>query len=261
MTTATAVRELPILLSGSQVIAILEGRQTQVRKVITYPIEPNGMWNGHDFDCLNDYLPPSATLMRVIRGKVRYWTSDVEGWERECPFGSPGDRMWGRETFYCDHCEFPDGPKGQLLSAMYYRADGDPAWEEGGPTVWRPSIHMPRWASRLTLENTDVRVQRVQDISEEDAIAEGIRWQEPTEEDREWALGRFATDEDIEGVFLAPGTDNGFSPPGHREKWHVTARGAFGLMWDSNSGKKKGCSWADNPWVWAITFRRLEQPA
>lgn len=108
--------------------------------------------------------------------------------------------------------------------SLRYRADGE-YQNEHGAWRWRSPIHMPRWASRLTLEITDVRVERLQDISEEDAIAEGAL---------EWARGA-----------CAPGNPTGF-----------TAVGYFWLLWEPIHGPS---SWDANPWVWVIEFKKLEQ--
>lgn len=185
--------ERPILFSGTMVRAILEGKKTQTRRVI----KPQP-----DDDCLND----------------GGWPITLE----QCPYGVTGDRLWAREKWCMT--------VGQPLSEqepIRYAADFDPA--SRGP--WRPSIHMPRWASRITLEITDIRVQRVQEISEDDAKNEGLRrvtdglytyWRKD-----EWTKG-----------------PAGFS----------SAVGAFRDLWDSINAKR-GHVWDANPWVWAITFK------
>ncbi|MDL2268851.1 hypothetical protein LJC41_02590 [Desulfosarcina sp. OttesenSCG-928-G17] len=102
------------------------------------------------------------------------------------------------------------------------------------PSKWIPSIHMPRWASRITLRITGVRVEKLQDISEKDAIAEGIEWDE---------------------------THNGFRGQiRHRgmSTWHSRASEAFGFFWDTLNSKE-GYRWKDNPWVWVVSFERIEK--
>ncbi|MCO1337108.1 hypothetical protein MO867_22550, partial [Microbulbifer sp. OS29] len=119
-----------------------------------------------------------------------------------------------------------------------YRADipyVTPA--DGG---WRPSIHMPRWASRITLEITAIRIQRIQDISEEDAKAEGLRWHSLY---REWG-----------GVELHPDS----RPDLPQWRWYDNPVEAFKNLWESINGAG---SWDQNPWVWVIEFRRVEQQA
>lgn len=135
-----------------------------------------------------------------------------------CPYGQPGDRLWVRETWNGDRMD------------LVYRAthDGPPP---GGK--WHPSIFMPRWASRILLEITNVRVERLNDISEEDAINEGII-------------------KDSDGFFIASD-----SPEAHHflRQPHLTAKGAFHTLWESINGPG---SWESNPWVWVIEFKRVE---
>lgn len=184
--TATAVRERPILFSGPMVRAILEGRKTQTRLVVKpqptrkafgVPTDPDDwVWSHRG-------APHWSTVSNRPNGP--------EGYASECPFGQPGDRLWVRETWTLlrrDHWSDPAKPRdwlcpwmkyGPTRNACSYRAccideDSERCREELGYS-WRPSIHMPRWASRLTLEITDVRVERLQDITEEDAIAEGAQ--------------------------------------------------------------------------------------
>lgn len=130
-----------------------------------------------------------------------------------CPYGQPGDRLWVRETWAEDGSRYT------------YRATNETwAWH------WAPSIFMPRAASRITLEITDVRVERVQDISEEDARAEGV-----TRELR------------------GPRT----YPDRHAARSHETYRDAYMRLWDALNAKR-GCGWAVNPWVWVISFQRAQ---
>lgn len=160
----------PILFAAPMVRALLEDRKTQTRRVVKPQPYVNGYkFTGQDILCHEDNLPPSAMLLDIGRGANRYTTSDLEGRETSCPFGVPGDLLWVRETWL---------PRLNNQAAIY-RADWtdlDAAGFAGmySDRGWRPSIHMPRWASRLTLKITDVRVQRVKDIDGLDAIAEGI---------------------------------------------------------------------------------------
>ncbi|WP_339530952.1 MULTISPECIES: hypothetical protein [unclassified Pseudomonas] len=118
-----------------------------------------------------------------------------------CPYGKPGDRLWVRETWYCDHFEVMRGPYlkpddlevGEAIEdgTLVYAADGLAPYEQEQPT-WKPSIHMPRWASRILLEITEVRVERLKDISRGDIRAEGLQCPpEPASDDvspnyRDW---------------------------------------------------------------------------
>lgn len=144
-----------------------------------------------------------------------------------CPFGSPGDRLYGREKWAHDarsleECRAAhEDIMGGMSYGPYYHAT-----EVAPDTLkWRPSIHMPRWASRITLELTEVRVQRLQEISEADARAEG-----------------------------APGYEEGADapPPDGDHEWSY--RASFSRLWESVNGPG---SWAANQWLWAMTLRRI----
>jgi hypothetical protein len=150
---------------------------------------------------------------------------------RNCPYGKPGDRLWVRETFAdlrgtgIEHRPDPSGPLKRYAFAADHPpgSNGDEARKEFG-VKWKPSIHMPRAASRITLEITGVRVERLQDISEADAVSEGATWS--------------------------------FSRSGPRGDLSVKA--GFVDLWESINGPG---SWDANPWVWVVEFKRLEQPA
>lgn len=146
----------------------------------------------------------------------------------KCPYGGPGERLWVRETWSPIPEMKPSGyftdPK-WVDRRVWYRADNDkPMW--GGK--WKPSIHMPRWASRITLTITGIRIERLNSISEEDAMAEGIF--------------RFATDPPMYGA----------SPDGTLGPMiGATACEAYRYLWESINGKG---SWDANPWVWVVEF-------
>ncbi len=194
------MKELPIRFSGPMVKAILDGSKTQTRRVVK-----------QDRDGLLDCKPTPAW--------DAFWQCVA------CPYGKPGDRLWVRETFGIDD---EDG-------TVLYFADPDTAQNAEHARICedryprrRPSIHMPRWASRILLEITDVRVERVQDISEADAQAEGIEYSE-----------RF------EGYCI-----------GMAEHYHShDPRLSYASLWESINGPD---SWAANPWVWVVEFRRIE---
>ena len=225
--------ERPILFSGPMVRAILDGRKTQTRRIVNT--------RGRDW-CMDE------------REDGRPWPhfepyvyAEPEPIEVPCPYGVPGDLLWVRETWRVDWWDDAGGVGGRYAAdgTQRYIGDGEPqqveqwlerterdwrkrgAYDDGllvtlpdgveGP--WRPGIFMPRWASRLSLRVTDVRVACVQDTSEEDARAEG--------------------------VLDVP------NPP-----WPETARHRFSVLWDSINGKRPGCSWADNPWCWVVSFQR-----
>ena len=161
-----------------------------------------------------------------------------------CPYGQPGDRLWVREK----SC-YRGYAGGIILGAAeevgphhcVWRPDDFLPVEKWGPyrerysvkaQKWCPSIHMPRWASRITLEVTEVRVQRLQDCSFHDAMDEGIN-------------GPFVPGEDVD-------IDGQFWPAGQRKAVKLYAE-----LWDSINGKRPGFDWKANPWVWAIGFKRL----
>jgi hypothetical protein len=131
----------------------------------------------------------------------------------KCPFGLEGHRLWVRETFAAPwglDYKFPSGESG-----IFYRADNPAKFPDDGS--WKPSIFMPRKASRITLEITEVRVERLNDVSEEDAKSEGTKY-----------------------------------PAGGPTSCY---RMGFSWLWDSCYGKG---AWDKNPWVWAITFKRIK---
>lgn len=208
----TTLAERPILFSGPMVRAILEGRKTQTRRVIKpQPTTDDG-------------------LVLVGRGGAEreFWDdkgiSFNEGHDRYCPYGQPGDRLWVRETFRLRADQDHKPPtQDWWKSGAWYEADGncEPSGCAGGAGKKRSSIHMPRWASRITLELTDVRVQRVQKISDEDIESEGMSFNELAQ---------------------------AFQPSMPREHFQV--------LWDLLNAKR-GFGWDTNPWVWALTFRRV----
>ncbi|WP_085337739.1 hypothetical protein [Serratia marcescens] len=216
------MKERPVIFNGEMVRAILDGRKTQTRRVIA---------NVGSDNCI--------PLQKPTKTKDGIYTHvmDAPG-HGLCPFGQVGDRLWVRETWAdVNHDGHP---------AIAYRADGglrvigeddgeeeDPNLEKywfaqwyadlisGAEGNWRPSIHMPRWASRIALEITAVRVERLNDISEEDARAEGV----------------------------SP-SQHIITPP------EALYRVGFLKLWESIYGEE---SWGDNPWVWVIEFKQVSE--
>jgi hypothetical protein len=210
------MNEKPIIFSGEMVRAILDGRKTQTRRVIK-PQPPAGtFWDGNS----NLFCYPDSTI----------------GIMRNCPYGAPGDLLWVRET-WASVKELDNIKPKELLGSnntlpLWYRADNHPRFEDEGIYFadcgkWRPSIFMPRWASRITLRVTDVRVERVQDIDKKSAIAEGIQWREAFPEG--YTVGH---DYDIRAY---------------------DAVISFKKLWDRINGKR-GYGWDVNPWVWVVEF-------
>ncbi|WP_337175399.1 hypothetical protein [Paludisphaera sp.] len=177
----TQLKERPILFSGPMVQAILSGRKTQTRRVLKPQPEP----------CEGDryrWAPPGARYdaglgmwipLTTWRADVEVMRSGAAGIAEFCPYGTVGDRLWVRETFAP---RLDVDPREEPLKARdyaLYRADGssldEPHWHHY-PDRWTPSIFMPRWACRIVLEITDVRVERLHRISQDDAAAEGFPW-------------------------------------------------------------------------------------
>lgn len=228
-----ATSERPIIFSGPMVRAIIEGRKTQTRRVM-WP-QPVLVNDGRTWDWPkpSPYPPNRKRGISAASWADGLWDPGV-GLGHLCPFGAPGDRLWVRETHAFVSRDAERRPITEFN--VEYRADTGASapggWDkirdrdDPDRMIWRPSIHMPRYASRLMLEIVSVRVQHVQDISEEDALAEGV---------------------ESGGPYLV-----------HQEdpKIRVTARMAFHVLWDSINARR-GYGWAENPWVWAVEFRRL----
>lgn len=204
----------PILFSSPMVRAIIAGEKTQTRRVMKPQPYSNGFGfsqGSYEITCHNDYLPPSVMLWDVKRnGRRIYTTSNAEGWETDCPYGVPGDRLWVRETWA------RDGSGGY----RYYATDDVHELRRK-----MPSIHMPRVASRLTLQITGVRVQRLKSITEDDAKAEGA--------------DRLVMDDEHK---FYQDTVNG------------THRCGFAGLWNHINGDRHGADWDSDPYVWAISF-------
>lgn len=227
------MRERPILFGGPMVRAILDGRKTQTRRVV----KPR-----HDY--IVDEIPDALGVYRVWPYFQPYVYAEPQTIEVPCPYGRPGDRLWVKETWgLVRPYDFTDWNRKSIKDEqsplaswdLVYRADfglGLPYRTPDRETAyWRPSIFMKRWASRITLEITDVRVERLHEISEADAVAEGVE-----------RAGGFMT---TSGCWRRY-TSDGPSCESPRE--------SFRSLWESINGAG---SWAANSWVWAISFRRL----
>jgi hypothetical protein len=237
-----AVSEKPILFSGPMVRAILEGRKTMTRRFCD-------TWGEHlhngkklcDWDLSSAPYPLQEDHLPVRRWrgykepKVGDWVQDIQThvddhatFPIRNPYGQLGDRLWVRETFAL---EVPGCDRG-----VSYRADHIDPSGDAGPLKWKPSIFMPRWASRITLEITNVRVERLQDISEEDAIAEGVE-----------QLSASVWRNYFEDCALCSATHS------------------FSSLWQSINGKNRPGgewdAWESNCWVWAVRFHMITEPA
>jgi hypothetical protein len=225
------VKERGILFSAPMVRALLAGTKTQTRRIVKLP-------RGGEVD---GFAPDEFA---VCWSRQHQPTGD----ELLCsPYGIPGDRLWVRETWQAIHVYIdpetghgddveaaPSIPKapGTWWSVVYAAADPQAAYHRDDRGFgWRPGIHMPRWASRITLEVTSVRVERVQDISEADARAEGVRpffeAYEHIGRDQRICTGEYARD--------AP------------------YRASYACLWDEINGDR--ALWSSNPWVWVVEFQ------
>ncbi len=228
------MRERGMIFNSEMVRAILDGRKTQTRRV----------WSPRQLKMID----AAASIGECYPLESGYQHENSQSYYREfCPFGQLGDRLWGRETWAIVSCAFdddgmridyvPDRPakavhekpfgNGYYSGHTIYAADGDFTWgdDDGfvdGRSCWKPSIHMPRWASRITLEITGVRVERLNSMTESDALAEGCHG----------------------GHGSIPGYMYSATPHEH-----------FHHVWQSIYGEE---SWQANPWVWVIEFKRVE---
>lgn len=235
--------EKPILFSGEMVRAILAGRKTQTRRLVTVP------WKGSRRAL--PYEPWWVDEDGKLLAQDEYGDFH-EASTRMAPYGHAGDRLWVKETFQVNHVEYVRGrlPKSRptTLAEVLYRADGDYAEQfeqvdSPEMAIWRPSIFMPRWASRISLDVTDVRIERLDAITEEDAKAEGVEWPSPT----------------VVCACEGPAEDPG---PTHRPDctWRdptydpcgIRAIDEYAILWNAINGKR--APWAANPWVWVVSF-------
>lgn len=207
----TATKERGIMFSGPMIRALLEGRKTQTRRT-------------KGLDAIN--TRPGDYRLRGVEDGLWYFANNLHSdgdTSAKCPYGQPGDRLWCKETLRV-------GDNGGLV----YSADGAEVkdWPriigERPVSKTLPPIFMPRWASRLTLEITDVRVERLQSISEEDARAEGTGPDMVCSPEYAARHGFEGTEHDF--IFR------------------------YRCVWNSINGKKH--PWESNPWVWAITFKK-----
>lgn len=204
------MKERPILFSGPMVRAILEGRKTQTRRIAKEKIEGRQCLADEDWE-FDENMPCFID---------RFGSCPVRDNLHLCPYGVVGDRLWVRETFAYALLHPDPG-------TIIYRADFDNVRPtklvRGGR--WKPSIFMPKEDCRIRLEITDVRIEKLNDISEHDALAEGVS---------------IKVDASIAAA-VAKDT------PARMEFWH---------LWESINSKR-GFGWTTNPWVWVLNFKRI----
>lgn len=240
------MKERPILFSGDMVRALLDGRKTQTRRIVKLPHNnPLGQWEPTSIGGPNGGRTAAGDTV-PLQGAI--WHTRT-GDSLMCPYGQPGDRLYVRET-WAAYWGPPALGARVVTDAAVRQSDGSIAHASAAEPLsvryaadmdgeapfgrkWKPSIHMPRWASRITLEVTGVRVERLQDISENDAVAEGIRQHG---EKCGW----------VNECQLSDG----------KRHFDSSAYGMYRQLWDDLNAAR-GYGWDANPWVWMIEFRRI----
>lgn len=215
------MKERRIIFKDEMIRAILDVRKTQTRRLVKSP-------RGYpQYSHCDPFVMPPA---------VWWWNGKHQrvGVRQECPFGQLGDQMWVGEKWH-GPCQW-----GEFHGKFIYRADKPSEWPTNirPPNVaaWKPSINMPRFISRITLEITGVRVERLQKINDADAIAEGVEGHY-IEDDWYWR-NYLLTDEDAAVLPML-----------------TCPKESFCSLWESTYGK---ASWEANPWVWVIEFKRVQ---
>ena len=254
------MKEKPILFNAEMVRAILDGRKTQTRRIVK-PHPPAGFeWQGVILETTGDQrdvgkaswrLYPDSHNVRCPYGLTddHLWVKEawrIYGWHDGEPYylqykadgaklDEPGDSEYMDEDkylqYYMDSSDDCEKAGLKTEGDFYVFEDGEP------PTRWRPSIFMPRWASRISLEITKMRVERLQDITYEDAVGEGTP-------------GAGLIGGNI--AMLVTGTDN------MEDCEKELRKSMFASLWDEIN-KKRGYGWEVNPWVWVIDFERIDQ--
>jgi hypothetical protein len=245
------MKEHPILFSGEMVRAILEGRKTQTRRVVKWP---KWIYDDYDKERCSEIINSNEYRSVVKRGNC----DGIVG-RMNCPYGAPGDVLYVRETW---RGWVPD-----TTWMIRYKADdsvvqSDCDWDEGPqynspfdlglerePAKWRPSIFMPRWASRIQLRVVDVRVERLQKITDDDAKKEGCFFTDYGNRcfhPQPCPLPKKHPSHPIKNGWKAYETTSSDECLG-------TPRMAFANLWNSIN-KKRGYGWDENPWVWVVEF-------
>ncbi|RLL13349.1 hypothetical protein D9K78_05695 [Klebsiella pneumoniae] len=244
------MKERGMIFNGEMVRAILDGRKTQTRRIMKPQPEPCPR-GGHWW--------PSNVFKTMLHVEEEM-QNGKGGWGGlvgdACPFGDVGDRIWVRETFQGPLFDYEqmeafleDSSKFEKPEFCQYAADGGhrPEYQDADDNLrygWRPSIHMPRWASRILLEITGVRVERLNAISEEDAQREGVH----TEVWDQTVVARNYAARDEFFQFWSEDMP-------HYVEMNQLYRSSFRSLWESIYGAE---NWLANPWVWVIEFERVE---
>lgn len=244
------MKERGIIFNDAMVRAILSGKKTQTRRVMKQ--QPPKHWcpvksRGVPELTARTYTQGVFDRHGCLQAGPEVFGVADEEWGAVSPFGQPGDRLWVREAWGVVSHHFdesgcmvewvPDRPatkihemkfgNGYYSGHVIYRADGSIDWcdddgYEDGRSCWKPNIHMPRLACRILLEITDVRIERLNDISNDDAMAEGM--------------------------------DDGTSDAALAVGWFEKPRRAFRRLWEQIYGQE---SWEANPWVWVVEFKKV----
>lgn len=239
--------ERPIIFSGAMICALLEGRKTQTRRVFKTPqkikdfyLTGAGNWTNSKTGEFHEFAYDA-----VLDGDfgVSFLVAGDAGFDGPypCPYGKPGDRLWVRETWAggIPGCESQGG--------YSYKADHITGNDGPFEIKWRSPIHMPREASRIILEITGIRVERLQSITEQDAIAEGLK---ALVKDRRHPVTVKYGIPDLDGL---PGNDNLGWP---WQQWNASPVKSFHTLWDSIHADGR-YPWDSNPWVWVVEFNVL----
>jgi len=259
------MKEIPILFSMPMVQAIQENRKFMTRRVCKDI--PN-----HDFHWGLDRKPYMGNYKMFTKTETGKWdwvtlenqwlydlqtaVDEKKTYLLKCPYGQPGDRLWVRETWTKYYYSDENGYTHYDQPITYYAADGEPDFRivdgdgfevEDQRIKWKPSIHMPKIAARIWLEVVNVRVERLQEISEEDAKAEG--------------LACLTKDNGITYKYGIPDSDGlpGNDDYGwHWQDWNVNPIKAFQKLWDKINAKN-GHGWDVNDWLWVVEFKKHER--
>ncbi|CAB3730338.1 ASCH domain-containing protein [Paraburkholderia rhynchosiae] len=241
------MKERPILFSGAMVRALLDGSKTQTRRILKQASGPS-----LSVDCDDRGLAELSWLHGDGPGhEVHERIQRVP-----CPYGEPGDRLWVRESFWgCDAPGYGDQPcvvYDDEWHGKEYRAAEIRPWARKFGRI--PSIHMPRDCSRITLEITGVRVERLQDISEQDALAEGVESPDAERDEHDWSICPQCGGTRL---YDAIGPNLGVMPDTDCRKCDTHAK-RYRNSWDSLNAAR-GYGWDTNPWVWIVEFKRVAE--
>lgn len=224
-----AARERQVLFSAPMVRALLDGTKTQTRRAVSPASGLLVYLQDRYGEAINTVCEPGkAPVHRRTPGRPH-----TELVLPHCPYGRPGDRLWVREAWAAPHALDGHTPRFMPPTTRVHYA----ATEDRGGLLWRPSIHMPRWACRFVLTLESVRLERLHDISEPDAIDEGV-----LSLGKQWAADTFPEYFGDLGVALS----NGFKPP-----IGPSPRDRYAMLWTQINGPG---SWSANPWVWVLAF-------